>query len=144
MDEKMEAVRDAVQIEPLAMQEEFVRIPADLSHWNAKYTEALKAFLLAKARAEEIWARVWLTTREALLADGKATEKLIEAKAQGDEDYQKAHLALIEAEVEKARVMGVVDAIRAKKEMLISLGATIRAEMEGDPLLKREMRDSRR
>lgn len=138
MDEKLKAVQDAVAIEPLAMQEEFIRIPADLSHWNAQYTDVLKRYLIAKAQDEETWARVWLETREALLLDGKATEKLIECKALTNPDYQKVHLALIEVEVEKARVLGVVDAIRSKKEMLISLGAQIRSEMEGDPALRRE------
>lgn len=144
MDEKLKAVQDAVKIEPLAMQEEFIRIPADLSHWNAQYAEVLKAYLLAKARTEHEWARIWLETREALLADGKATEKLIESKAMCNPDWQKAHLSLVELEAEKARIRGIVDALEAKKEMLVSLGAHLRAEMESDPMVRRDQRQGHR
>jgi hypothetical protein len=142
-DEKLKAVRDAVKIEPLAMQEEFVRIPADLSYWNAQYADLLRRFLVAKAESEHLWARIWMETRETLLIDGKATEKLIESKATCNPEWQKAHLALVELEAEKARVRGVVEAIEAKKEMLISLGAHLRAEMEGDPMVRRDVRNQR-
>jgi len=143
MDDKLKAVQDAVKIEPLAMAEEFVRIPADLAYWNAQYSDLLRLYLVAKAESEHLWARVWLETREALLTDGKATEKLIESKATCNPEWQKAHLALVELEAEKARVRGVVDAIAAKKEMLISLGAHIRSEMEGDPMLRRDTRNQK-
>lgn len=143
MDEKLKAVQDAVKIEPLAMQEEFVRIPADLSYWNAQYSDLLRLYLVAKAESEHLWARVWLETREALLTDGKATEKLIENKAMCNPEWQKAHLGLVELEAEKARVRGICDAIGAKKEMLISLGAHLRAEMDGDPMVRRDVHNQR-
>ena len=86
---------------------------------------------------------MWLETRESLLADGKATEKLIEAKAMCNPEWQKAHIALVEIEAEKTRVRGICDSIAAKKEMLISLGAHIRSEMEGDPMLRRDHNNQR-
>lgn len=142
--DKLKAVKDAVAIEPLAMQEEFVRIPGDLSHWNAQFSEALKRFLVAKAESEHLWARLWLEAREALLTDGKATEKLIEAKVNVTPEWQKAHINLVELEAEKTHIRGIVDAIEAKKEMLISLGAHIRSEMEGDPMVRRDHRQAHR
>lgn len=138
---ELPSAEDVVKIEPLAMQEEFVRMPADLAYWNAKLADVDKRFLLAKAQSEHSWAKLWLTTREKLLlSDGKATEKLIENTALADPEWQKAHLALVEVEAERSSIKGTVDAIRAKKEMLISLGATIRAEMDGDPMVRREHR----
>lgn len=128
---------ECTKILPEAIDEEFVRTPADLAYWNAKYADALDRFLRAKAHADSEWARLWLLTREELLAkDGKATEKVIDAKTEGHPDWAKAQVALIDAEVEKTRLGGRCDAVRTKKDMLQSLGAKIRAEIETDPQVR--------
>ena len=150
--EKLEAkaahaqdLQNVVKIEPLAMQEEFIRVPADLAYWNELYAQVLKRYLVGKAQSEHLWARLWLETREKLLTtDGKATEKMIENATMANPEWQKAHLALVEVEAEKSSIRGTVDAIAAKKEMLISLGAHVRAEMDGDPMVRREHRDAHR
>jgi len=42
--------------------------------------------------------------------------------------------------VEKIRLYGVIDAVRTKRDMLISIGAQVRAEMESDPSIRERSR----
>lgn len=142
---------DCVQIEPEALQEEFIRIPADLAYWNAKYTTAYKALTFAKIAMERTAARITLEIR-AVHADDKPkiTEGFVEAKLLNMMAYQTMQEAHAEAEVEKVRLHGVLEAIRAKRDMIISIGAHVRAEMGGDPVVRsrvsgyREQQESRK
>ena len=60
---------DCVNVEPEALQEEFVRIPADLAYWNERYAQAHREHLLAKLDAEraEALADIPQAEREQLL-----------------------------------------------------------------------------
>jgi hypothetical protein len=128
---------DCVRIVPEVLNEEFVRLPADLAYWSARYADALRAHLTAKLNLNKVEARAHIECREQLLVEhSRPTESMVEAAVMEYEPLQAARLACIEAEVEKARVGGVVDAIRCKKDMVVSLGATIRAEMEHDPIVR--------
>lgn len=132
---------DSVQIYPEAIQEEYVRLPSDLAYWGQRYTDALRVFLGAKLDMDRTEARVKILCRAELNAkEGKVTESMVSAAVDQHPDMEKARLALIEAEVEKARLGNVLDAIRAKKDMLVSLGAHVRSEMEHDPLLRDQSR----
>lgn len=139
-----EYLADCVQVYPEALQEEYVRIPADLAYWNARNSAANRNHLVTKMNRERTVARLQIETRAAFeVAGKKATEALVDATVTMSDEYGVARMAEIEAEVEKAKLSGVVDAIRAKRDMLISLGAHVRAEMQGDPSL-REMSRGRK
>lgn len=140
MDDLYAAVKDAVEIEPLALQEEFIRVPSDLAHWNERYAHTLRSYLLAKAEVKELEARLSLEYRETL---EKPTERAIETSVDADSRMVEARLRLIEAEVAKVRTDGVLEAIRAKRDALVSLGAHIRAELQGDPSLRTQARGYR-
>lgn len=132
---------DCVTIEPVAIQEEYVRFPADLAFWNGKAADALQAHLHAKNNLERTEAQLQLTLREQFAAEGKkVTEAVITAAVTTHDEYQKAKVAAIAAEVEKARCSGYVDSLHSKREMLVSMGAHIRKEMDGDPVLREHMR----
>src|SRR5262249_46308470 len=103
----------------------------------------LRTYLMAKLNVEEIESRLWLMYRERLKADGRTTEKQIESYVTSDEEMHKARIDLIEAEVKKNRTSGIVDAIKARKESLISLGAHVRSELQGDPELRAQHREYR-
>lgn len=130
--------RDCVRVEPLALEEEFVRLPADLAYWNAQYSEAFRRYQLAKLYVEKLSAQLSLLVREDLQSQtrGRVTIAEVEMSVQVSPEYQAARAAEVEAEAEKVRLYGVVDAIRSKKEMLISLGAHMRAEMGADPSIR--------
>jgi hypothetical protein len=139
-----EFLRDCVQIEPLALEEEFIRMPADLAYWTQRYAEAQRKCMLAKLDLDETDARLTLMHRERMLAVGdKATEKIVDSAVTSDPAMHAARAAFIEAEYEKNKLNGTVDAIRTKKDMLVSLGAHIRAELQGDPALRAQARGHR-
>jgi len=131
-----EYLRECVAIEPLAIQEEYVRLPADLAYWNAQYANAQRAHLLAKVNLDVLERELYPVIRAELEAGGRATEKMIEAGIGQSEVWVEAKREVAEAEAEKGRLYGVLDAVRSKKDMLISLGAHLRIEMEGDPVLR--------
>jgi len=139
-----EYLRDCVRIEPLVIEEEFVRLPADLAFWNERYSQCVRTFLMAKLDADECEARLRIVHREMLLATGaKVTESQVDSAVTQDGATRDARIRLIEAEAAKQRLGGIVDAIRTKRDMLISLGAHMRAELQGDPVLRRERADRR-
>lgn len=57
-------LRDAVRVEPLALEEEFVRTPGDLAYWTARHAVAIGVHLRAKARAKKLRALLFLEARE--------------------------------------------------------------------------------
>lgn len=128
----------SVGVDDFDLQAEFVRLPADLAFWGAQYAEAFRAWNLAKLELERLSAQLSLEIRDALQgqAKGRVTLGEIEQVLHASEPYQVARRAEIEAEAEKVRLYGVVDAVRAKREMLVSLGAQQRAEMANDPMVR--------
>lgn len=134
----------SVTVTPEAMEEEFVRAPADIAYWNSLSAQAMKAHLLAKWAAEKTEARLKVEMREQLVAEGKKpTESMVDAAVVLHPDMERDKLAAIEAEVEFVRVRGIAKAVSDKKDVLQSLGATYRAEMEGDPMVRQARREAR-
>ncbi len=105
---------------------DFIRLPGDLAYWNQKAALAHKAMLKAKTNVEFIESKLYLKIRQE--AETKLTEAHLNAMVITDPSYQEAKNILDEAESTKAELAGVVDAIRSKRDCLISLGANMRAE----------------
>ena len=60
------------------------------------------------------------------------------------ENRQKTEWALqLAAEVDLVRAKGVCEAVRTRKDMLVSLGAQVRAEMGGEPSVRQQHRLNR-
>lgn len=148
-----EYLEKCVTVRPESLEEEFRRLPAELAYWNAKYAAAYRALALAEAHRRSVTSRTHLEMRERLKSvteeELAKTPKAklrqptvgdIEALVEGDELVILARRAELEAECEKVRIQGAVEAVRTKKDMLVSLGAHIRAEMEGDPVLREQVR----
>lgn len=130
-----------VQIDPERIQEAFCQLPADLVRWNQIYADVLREHLIQKARVDSTFHRLNIEHRERIIAQGgKATEAMVTAAVETDPEWSSVKLAAIEAEVEKARVNGVCESIRARRDMLISLGSHVRVEMENDPVLRERTR----
>lgn len=139
-----EEVLAATKINPLALDDGFIKISAQLATFNERFYEALRTHLRAKAELDRTWARLYLAIREELKdADPKTTEATIKASVDSHDEYFAARMAAAEAEAEKSRLWGVLDALRAKKDALISLGANARAEMSGMPGIRGERRGAR-
>lgn len=157
---------DSVSITPEALSEEFARVSLDLAYWNAQYAEALKAYRFAEIEQKRTKAMLYIKHRtllqEAAIAEAHSSPAEVDAKGKpkpvkvervteaqvdsaviNDPDMVVMDNNLIVTEVEKEKVRGVLDAVRAKREMVVSLGAHIRAEMAGDPLLRTQLANNR-
>lgn len=130
---------DSIHIEPLALQEEYVRVPSDLAYWNAQYSDAFERLQRAKLSLDLGLARLNAEHRELLGVGGKkTTEAMVDAAVALDPEFERLRLEVIVAESQTKKLYGFVDAVRSKKEMIISVGAQLRAEMGGDPSLRAE------
>jgi hypothetical protein len=135
---------EVVRIEPLALEEEFVRLPSDLAYWNERYAQAMRAHLVAEIDRNRLCAQLRIECRERILLTlPKATESMVESAVEMDQRNFDAKMRAIEAEVDEKRLRGVLDAVRTKRDMLISLGAHVRIEMEHDPVIREEVRGRR-
>lgn len=135
-------LHDCVSVYPETLNEEYVRVGADMAYWGHKYASARKAVLEARAALKKFTAKLYLDTRERLAKAGtKVTEALLDAEVESSQLLLDQRLRLAEAEYDCDRVEGVLDAIRGKKDMLVSLGATQRAEMDSDPITRSDRRE---
>lgn len=140
----IKAQLDAVKIDELALDEEFIRFAGDLAYWNAVYSNAIKEYLIEKDECEIIRAKVWIRTKEKTKNDKpKPTVDDLKAMVTLDKEYKKARARLIDAEAEKESTRRFAEAMVAKRDMLQSLGAKIRVEMLGDPRIRDMHRDSK-
>lgn len=135
-----------IQVDINDLQGEFVRLPSDLHYWRQEWVTAVgheaEATGLRKAAAgaiKDAYATTYQRLKQ-LKADGaqKALSEAAIAEAiQLDPEYQEAikaerYQAAHEANMAlaTARASAMVEAIQAKKEMIISLGAHVRAERD--------------
>lgn len=130
-------LRESVSIDETNLNAEYIRIPTDLAYWSAQYALAVRRFHTAKLEADRVTARARIDARLNLeTMHTRVTESMVEAAVEKDGQVFAMATAAIEAEAEKLRLQGVVDAVRAKRDMVISLGATQRQEMQADPTLR--------
>lgn len=131
-----------VSIDKLNIKDEFVRISSDFAYWNERYTQAHEADLLATIDKDKVRAQMRIEHRERLLMrNEKVTESMVDSAVETDQVVLNSRVACVQTEVEKTRLRGLLEAIRAKRDMLISTGSMIRQEMSTDPTLRRQMAD---
>jgi len=130
-------MRACVAIDPTRVQDEFVRIPADLAFWSARSDDAMDAYLRAKDALEKAEATAELAIRTTAANVGeKVTESVVRARVLVHPLYRDAIEKEITAETAKNRMRSIVAVIMTKKEMLISVGAHVRAEMQAHPAIR--------
>jgi hypothetical protein len=135
---------EAISINDFDLHNELVKYPGELAYWNARYSDAIEEYLLAKHEYEIVKARIYLTIKtERTLKAKKSKSKPptgddMKALVPDDVEYQEVHMDLIETEIEKEKCRRFAEAMVAKGDMLRSLGAKLREEMKGDPSVRRE------
>ena len=119
-------------IESFTIEEEFIRTPRDLAYWNQQYSDAFLDWKKKKLKREQLWHSLYKECGDVLRGEssGRVTVAEIEAAATTDDRYLDACTAEIVAESEKVRLGGVMETMRTKRDMLISLGAHMRQEMQ--------------
>ena len=118
---------------------------SDLAYWGQRYAAAVREHLISKIVVERTTSELRIVLREKLTAENPKppTESMVDSAVNTHDAMDKARARMVEAEVEKVRLNGVLDAVRTKRDMLVSLGAHVRAELQGDPSLRHEARARR-
>lgn len=127
---------ECVGIDRHNLNDEFCRVSADYAFWADRYSELDGQLIRAKAGLDEAKARADADVRSALFARGeKATETKVEHLVNISSVVMGAVGQLASVTTNRTRVKGILEAIATKRDMLVSLGATIRAERQADPTL---------
>ena len=108
-------LHECVEVDPLLLDDEFARMPADMAYWAARYAESIKRFLHAEHARKKVQASVWIEER----AQGGTIDD-VKSRVALSSAHIEATLEEIDAEAEKERLRGVVEAIRTKRDMLIA------------------------
>jgi len=128
---------EAVSIDGENINGEFIRLSADLAYYHAAHAEAVREANLGKLASKNLEGHLKIAFRAQLEDAGrKVTIPEVDSAVQSDPDYQQSLIDEINLEYEKIRLAGIIDAIRAKKDMLVSYGAQMRAEMQADPFIR--------
>lgn len=127
---------ECVKLEPTALEEEFVRYTPDLAYWGAQLADAKRDEALVKLARDTTASDLDAAARDALAGEKKPTEAAVSAWVQKHPTMQEAERAVIDSAHHTDKVRAVYDAIRAKRDMLVGLGAQARAEMQGDPVTR--------
>lgn len=136
-DDEASYLKESVGITPEAISEEFIRTPSDMAYWGERYAESVTRALRAYHDRKRAYAEALLTVKGLAKANNeKLTEADAAAKAEVDPSYQAAVVEEAEAEGAKAAAKTRFDAVVAKKDMIVSIGATQRAEMAPHQLRK--------
>lgn len=134
----------AVNIEPTAIQEEYSALPGDLHYWAAQVSDRNEVLdnLEDDLRAFEARTELHIITEATKAGVKPPPEAVRQAQVRVDPFWKLTVRAISKARRDKADAQAVLDAIKAKKEMLISLGATQRLELEREALIRdRQRRD---
>jgi hypothetical protein len=133
---------DCVNINDLDLDREMRQVSADLVYWNHRFGDAVKAALNTKLQAKMASAQAWQDALAFLVNSNasKTSEKAIEARANLDPVWVKAKEKEADAEADQARLRGICDAVAGKRDMLRSLAAKLRKEMETDPSVVHQQR----
>jgi hypothetical protein len=130
---------------PVAIKREFEEFTRRRRQFRALRTRAFADVKYAERRLERAEARSRLSYKRILKPSGagfvdkdgrKVTAEDIDAYVVTCDEVILAGDRLVEAQIRKERLDGVLEDASAKKEMLISLGAQVRTEMEGDPVIR--------
>ncbi len=130
----------SVAIDLANFNQELIDFPPLVAYWNAQLAVATRTSMQAKADKEREEARMRLLYKSnAELERKKLTVADLEAKVTDNKDVQVMQDLYIEAEAERIRIRGIVDTLGVKRDMLQSLGAKLRVEMQSDPIVREQM-----
>lgn len=135
---------DATHIDEINIHDEYVKLPGQLAYWVAQAATAYEGRLAAELRLETTEATCYLDHRHAAtlvtVPEGKKPERVtdtfLQSSIRKDPRWQSAQSELNRALSNEARIKGVVKAVETKRDMLVSLGAQIRSEVNGNPTIR--------
>lgn len=131
VDGKTYSVQELLMVDETNISEAFATQAGRYAYIAAIAAQAEALYNEAKNNCERVYADTELAYRDELATSGvKTTEAMIKAYVVGDKTYIKAQTdennALRDWKIMKA----LADGLRSRGDMLISLGATMRAEID--------------
>lgn len=142
-------LHEAVSVNPDFIESDLSRNAADLAYFAELHADAVLDHGNAEIEANNVEAKLNIVHREQLLAtaeeDSKGKKKAptvdaVKAAVESDPQYIAARRKVLEAEVAMVRAKGRMEAVRAKKDAIIQIAMTRRAEMGIDPSIAAEHR----
>ena len=139
---------ECVNIDRSNIQGEFARVSADMAYWGEILAGLERDLATSKSDVEHCKARLSIDMRTQLerLAASKAagkgkapprvTDSQVESKVVSHDQYRVATENQRRSDYQVKSAKGVLEAIRTKRDMLISLGAQMRAELKSEPYIK--------
>lgn len=135
--DKFDDVRSLLDINEGDLNTEFVRLPGHTARWAFLAAEATNEVASAKHNYDKVFAATHEEIRTGALAKGdKLTVDQINNRTAVTLKVVLARDAVSEAEMRKAKTLAVCEGLRAKRDMLIQLGASQRAAKESDLWMK--------
>lgn len=131
LDAQHDPIADFLRVDDEALNEEYVRLPAELAVCGVRYADAQRSHAFAEVARKRTEARLRLQiVAEATGADGKCKKTVgtIDAEVLMDPGYEEAMCLEIESEATKDRARAYRDGVAAKRDMLVTLGAHARQE----------------
>lgn len=107
------------------LPKEFRNLPPLIYRYSEIKAEAEETYDLKKAEHDELRSKKYLEIRS---REGKITEATLEATIDTDEEVKKALRDMLSAKRDLETLKGYLESLRAKKDMLIQLGADARKE----------------
>jgi len=100
---------------------ELNRVCDEIEECSRQHAEAVAGQLRAQVTVEELHARLVVDVRRRVErgTDRRATEKIVEALVVSDDAYLQARRRAIEAEIERVRLSARLDALMARKDILL-------------------------
>lgn len=124
------------------IQAEFMRVARDLWYWAAQGAYAEDHYVRQKAALDRAWGAAMIRAKNELEAEQAGAKKastpewLVQAMAESDPAVDRERDLYAIATRRRAEVRDIIGAVHAKREMLVSLGAHLRKEMELDPVIR--------
>lgn len=118
------------------IENDLMQISARTAFWGAVLAERTEAYLNAEHQRKLVESREFLKFK-AKEGDGKRmTVDELASKVKETSDYNDARVTEIKAEASMMKARAVCDAMRAKREALMTLGNFRIQEMKSDPALR--------
>jgi len=132
-DEYANSLSDDVRVNQGDLNGDFTSQARLMAHWSTLHELALDQETRLKYERDCIYAKVDYNTRQDMKAAGmKATEKMVENTVLTSEIYQEVMDEYHDAKLRTGLLKAARDAMIHRRDMLIQLGATSRAEGNAD------------
>jgi len=131
-----------VEIDPTQLDAEMTQLSASVAYWNTRLARAIAV----EERAKDDIVRIEAEARERVRAASQGAKMTVadfDAAIALDTSVIAAHNEYTDAREDAGVTRAVTIALSVKRDMLMQLGAMLRAEMEADPATRSNMAEAR-